>query len=88
MDRLTKIKTLMEKALAPTYIDIIDESHLHKGHAGAAGGAGHFAVTVISNKFKDKSAIQRHRMVYATIAELIPTEIHALRIQAHAEEQG
>ncbi|MCK5669481.1 MAG: BolA/IbaG family iron-sulfur metabolism protein, partial [Gammaproteobacteria bacterium] len=42
MDRIAEIKARLERELSPTTIDIIDESHLHAGHAGAASGAGHF----------------------------------------------
>ena len=84
MDRIAEIKTRLEQALSPTHIDIIDESHLHAGHAGAASGAGHFSVTVISDKFAGQSAIQRHRMVYLAVNDLMPSEIHALSINAQA----
>ena len=82
MDRIAEIRTRLEQALSPSHIEIIDESHLHAGHAGAASGAGHFSVTVISDKFAGKSAIQRHRMVYLAVNDLMPSEIHALSINA------
>ena len=84
MDRIAEIKSRLEYALSPTHIDIIDESHMHAGHAGAASGAGHFSITVISDKFTGKSAIQRHRMVYLAVDDLMQTEIHALSINALA----
>lgn len=82
MDRIAEIKARLEQALSPTYLNIIDESHLHAGHVGAASGAGHFNVTVVSDKFADQSAIQRHRMVYLAVDDLMPSEIHALSINA------
>ena len=48
MNRIEKIKMLLEKALAPEKLEIADDSHLHRGHAGAASGAGHFSVLVVS----------------------------------------
>ncbi len=84
MDRIAEIKTRLERALSPSHVEIIDESHLHAGHAGAASGAGHFNVTVISEKFAGQSAIQRHRMVYLAVNDLMPSEIHALSINAQA----
>jgi BolA family transcriptional regulator, general stress-responsive regulator len=84
MDRIAEIKARLEQALSPTQLDIIDESHLHAGHAGAASGAGHFNVTIISDKFTGQSAIQRHRMVYLAVNDLMPSEIHALSINALA----
>jgi BolA protein len=86
MDRIAEIKARLERELSPRHIDIIDEAHLHAGHAGAASGAGHFNVTVVSDKFSGQSAIQRHRMVYAAIGDLMQTEIHALSIQAQSPD--
>ncbi len=86
MDRIAEIKARLEHELSPSYIDIIDESHLHAGHAGAASGAGHFSVTIVSDKFAGKSAIQRHRMVYLAVNDLMPSEIHALSIDAQAPD--
>ncbi|MGH8455100.1 MAG: BolA family protein, partial [Nevskiales bacterium] len=51
-------------ALAPTEIEIIDESHLHAGHAGARSGHGHYALCIRSAMFEGRNPIQRHRMVY------------------------
>jgi BolA protein len=86
MDRIAEIKARLERELSPTYIDIIDESHLHAGHAGAASGGGHFNVTVVSAMFTGQSPIQRHRMVYAALGDLMQTEIHALSIQAQVPD--
>ena len=87
MDRIAEIKARLERELSPTHIDIVDESHLHAGHVGAASGAGHFSVTVVSDKFAGKSAIQRHRMVYMAVDDLMRSEIHALSIQALTSEE-
>lgn len=86
MDRIAKIKALLERDLSPTYIDIIDESHLHAGHAGAASGAGHFNVTVVSEIFAEQSPIQRHRLVYSALEDLMKSEIHAVSINAQAPD--
>jgi BolA protein len=87
MDRIAEIKARLERELSPSHIDIIDESHLHAGHAGAASGAGHFSVTIVSDKFAGKSAIQRHRMVYMAVDDLMRSEIHALSIKAQTPEE-
>ena len=87
MDRVAEIKERLERELSPSHIEIIDESHLHAGHAGAASGAGHFNVTIISDKFTGQSAIQRHRMVYLAVNDLMPSEIHALSINAQTPEE-
>ncbi len=87
MDRIAEIRARLERELSPSHIDIIDESHLHAGHAGAASGAGHFNVTVVSEKFSGQSPVQRHRLVYDAIGDLMQTEIHALGITAQAPEE-
>jgi BolA protein len=80
--RVEMIRERLVKALAPSRLEITDDSHLHKGHAGAAGGAGHFSVTIVSDKFTGQNMIQRHRMVYLAVNDMMPAEIHALSINA------
>lgn len=87
MDRVAAIRERLTKQLQPTQLDIVDESHLHAGHAGAASGAGHFAVSIISDAFNDKSLIERHRLVYLAVNDLMQTEIHALSINAVASDE-
>jgi BolA protein len=81
------IKEKLVTALAPTYITIINESHKHAGHAGAREGGGHFAVTIVSPQFTGKTQVQRHRMVFDAVDELMKTAIHALSIQAKTPEE-
>jgi BolA protein len=59
-----------------------DQSHLHAGHEGAKDGRGHFDVTIVSNAFKGKRQLARHRLIYDALGTLMKTDIHALRIQA------
>ena len=87
MDRVAAIRERIENSLAPQSVDIIDESHLHIGHAGAASGGGHFAVTIVSEIFIDKPTLQRHRLVYQAVADMMPAEIHALSISALTPEE-
>lgn len=82
MDRIAEIRSRLEQSLSPEHIEITDNSQLHQGHAGASSGAGHYSVTVVSKKFSGQSTIQRHRMVYSAVGDMIPTEIHALSITA------
>lgn len=70
-------------ALQPTRLEIRDDSALHAGHAGNRGG-GHYHVLIESSLFCEKSRIMRHRLVYQAVGDLIPTQIHALSIQAIA----
>jgi BolA protein len=79
--RMAMIRERLEAALAPESLEIIDESHKHAGHA-SAGGAGHFEVKIVSKAFEGKSPIQRHRMVFDAMGDLMQTEVHALSIQA------
>ncbi|GJM05833.1 MAG: cell division protein BolA [marine bacterium B5-7] len=80
-DRIEMIRHCIEAELAPSELEIIDESHLHAGHSGH-GGAGHFKVQIVSDKFNGQLPLARHRMVYAAVASLMPAEIHALSIEA------
>ena len=81
------IRGLLETEFAPTELDIIDESHLHAGHSGH-GGAGHFKVRIVSDKFNGQLPLARHRMVYAAVGSLMPAEIHALSIEAIATDES
>jgi len=76
-----KIESMIKKALDPVFIQVEDQSHLHAGHAGAAGGGGHFYVTVISAAFEGKSLIEQHRLVQETLKGLFPHDIHALALK-------
>lgn len=72
--------------LDPIQIQITDDSHLHAGHAGNTGG-GHFTVFIVSDAFAGLSLIKRHRLVYDAAAELLPSAIHALSIQAKTPDE-
>ncbi|MBX6319157.1 BolA family transcriptional regulator [Pigmentiphaga sp.] len=75
------------QALAPAELDIRDESHLHAGHAGAAAGGGHFRLRIVSSRFAGLNRLARHRLVYDRLADLMPSQIHALAIQALTPEE-
>jgi BolA family transcriptional regulator, general stress-responsive regulator len=64
-------------------IHVEDESHLHAGHAGAQGGAGHYNVRITSLKFAGLSTLAKHRLVYDCVSDLMPHRVHALSIQAN-----
>ncbi|RTZ42459.1 BolA family transcriptional regulator [Candidimonas sp. SYP-B2681] len=70
--------------LAPTRLEIIDESHLHAGHEGSKNGASHFRVVIRSEQFTGLSLLARHRLVYDRVHDLMPYPIHALAIDAKA----
>jgi BolA protein len=86
-ERQERIRELLEAAFAPTDILVKDQSHLHAGHAGARDGKGHFEVRIVADAFAGQSRIQRHRMVYAALGDIMQTDIHALSVHAHAPDE-
>ena len=79
--RVERLRSVLEQALHPTLLEIRDDSAKHAGHAGAREG-GHFHITITSPAFAGRSAVEKHRMVYAAAAELMGRDIHALSIDA------
>jgi BolA family transcriptional regulator, general stress-responsive regulator len=73
--------------LAPSALEIQDDSAEHVGHAGAAGGGGHFSLVIVSNAFCGISRLERHQKVLARVSDLLPHPIHALSIKAFAPEE-
>jgi BolA family transcriptional regulator, general stress-responsive regulator len=81
-DRQEEIRRRLSDEFAPIELLIKDESHLHAGHAGAAGGQSHFRVRIVAEVFRGVSPVARHRLVYAALADLMKGDIHALAIEA------
>jgi BolA protein len=86
-ERVEMIRERLTNTLQPTELEIIDESARHAGHAGAASGGGHFIVNIVAAAFNEKTLIQRHRLVYDAVDDIMHREIHALSIQAKAPEE-
>ena len=85
-DLITEKLTL---AFAPARLDVVDESHQHEGHAGhRPGGETHFRVHIISEAFRGKSRLERHRMVNEILARELEGGVHALAIHASAPGEG
>ncbi len=84
MTRTERLRQRLQAAFAPLELSIEDESHMHAGHAGAAGGLGHFRVVIVAEAFRGVSAVARHRQVYAALGDLLKTDVHALSIAASA----
>ena len=81
-DTITK---KLKDAFAPESIDVVDESHLHEGHAGhRPGGQSHFRVYIVSQAFAGKSRVDRHRMINTVLADDLAGGVHALAIHAAA----
>ena len=83
--RVERLRAALQ-TLNPTRLEIRDDSAKHAGHAGAREG-GHFKVSLTSEAFRGKNAIQRHRLVFAAVARLMKTDIHALNIDARTPEE-
>lgn len=73
--------------LEPTALELVDESHLHAGHAGARAGGSHFRLAVTSARFVGKSRLERQRLVYDAIGALMQHEIHALSLYATTPDE-
>jgi BolA family transcriptional regulator, general stress-responsive regulator len=87
---MTLRDTIAEKltqAFAPAHLEVVDQSHLHAGHAGARpGGETHFSIHIVSQAFRGKTRVERHRMVNETLMHELAGGVHALAIHASAPE--
>lgn len=81
-----QIEATLRESLAPTQLEIEDDSHLHAGHAGAREGR-HFTVHIVSPAFNGLSRVARHRLVYHALSTLIPQGIHALALHTRAPDE-
>ncbi|BCP55127.1 BolA family transcriptional regulator [Kaistia sp. 32K] len=87
MDTKERITQALTSALSPQSLDVIDESHLHKGHAGhRPEGETHFRVKITAEAFRGKSRVDVHRAINAILADELAAGVHALAIQAKAPE--
>ena len=76
------IRSKLTDALKPARLDIVDESHLHAGHAGARdGGESHFRLEIVSEGFAGKSRLERQRMIYGLLSDEIDAGLHALAMK-------
>jgi BolA protein len=75
-------------ALEPQALELVDESEMHRGHAGyREGGGTHWRLSIVSSRFAGQSTVARHRMIYQALAELMQHPIHALAITARSPEE-
>lgn len=91
MNTQQHITAKLQQAFAPESLDVVDESHLHEGHAGhRPGGETHFRVYIVSQAFDGKSRIERHRMINQVLADELAGSVHALalKVQTPAERQS
>jgi len=79
----------LTSAFSPQSLNVVDESHLHAGHAGSReGGQTHYRVYIVSNAFEGKSRVDRHRMINTALAAELAGGVHALAIHAAAPGEG
>ncbi|WP_420392423.1 BolA family protein [Acuticoccus sp.] len=82
-----RIAAALSTAFDPVSLDVVDESHLHAGHVGARpDGETHFRVTVVSDAFRGRPRLERHRMVHAVLEDELRGPVHALAIVARAPD--
>jgi len=86
--RESTLRAKLEAAFAPTELVIIDDSHRHAGHAGAAGGLSHYRVKIVAAAFEGLPRVARHRRIYAALGDLLRTDIHALAIDAQTPAEA
>ncbi|MCL4685128.1 BolA family transcriptional regulator [Myxococcota bacterium] len=85
-ERIDRIETLLRDRVGAVRVEVVDESSLHAGHAGARSGAGHFRVHVTSPRFAGLSRVEAQRLVYQALGDLMGPEIHALALHCEAPE--
>ena len=81
VERMNVIRQRLEQKFSPSQLDVLDDSEKHKGHPGSAGGAGHYTVRIAADCFAGRKRVAIHRDIYDALSDLIPQEVHALRIQ-------
>jgi BolA protein len=86
-DKVTLIKNRIQQSISPTYLEVIDESDKHIGHAGHQGGGRHFAVIIAADCLAAVSRVEAHRKIYALFNDMMPDQIHALRIHIQKSVQ-
>jgi len=86
-ERRARIESKLRERLDAVRIEVLDESHLHAGHAGAASGAGHFRATIVSQRFEGLSRVQAQRLVYEALEDEMGEHIHALAMRTLTPDQ-
>ncbi len=88
MSTSTAITQILETQLQPSYLKITDQTSFHAGHPETQkSSGGHFHIVVICEKFKNMNLMERHRLIYALLKKLLPSEIHALAIKAFTKDE-
>jgi len=80
-NRASIIRTRLQDTFSPSYLEVVDESDQHIGHAGHQGGGRHFAVIISAKCFNLLTRVEAHKKIYALLTDLMPEQVHALRIK-------
>ncbi len=87
---MNEIEALLRErlaALSPLRLEVVDDSALHAGHAGAREG-GHYRLLIVSREFAGKTTLQRHRLIHDALGELMRSRIHALSIRSLTPDEA
>jgi BolA protein len=85
--RIEKMRQRLTEALTPASLEIADDSAQHQGHGGYDAEGSHFSIAIVSPLFQGKNTVERHRLVYAALGDMMQREIHALRISARSTDE-
>ena len=86
-DKMARIRARLDETFAPLACELMDDSALHAGHAGAASGGGHYRLRLVSARFEGQNRITRHRLVYDCLRDMMHIDIHAIAIIALAPSE-
>jgi BolA protein len=81
-----EIETRLRERLDASHVEVVDESHLHAGHAGARDGGGHYRAVIVSERFEGLSRVKAQQVVYQAVGEWMGKEIHALSMKTFTAE--
>ena len=80
------LEARLREALEATHVEVVDESHLHAGHAGAKDGGGHYRALIVSEKFEGLNRVKAQQLVYGVVDDWMGGEIHALSMKTLTPE--
>lgn len=81
------LEARLREGLDATHVEVIDESHLHAGHAGAKDGGGHYRAVIVSERFAGLNRVKSQQLVYGVVDDWMGREIHALSMKTYTPEK-
>ena len=81
------LEARLREGLDATHVEVIDESHLHAGHAGAKDGGGHFRAVIVSDRFAGMNRVRSQQLVFSVVDEWMGREIHALSMKTFTPDR-